>query len=299
MSKKKKGPWSTPVRSKFKTRANQLGLQVFRVMGFELKYRLRRLFLSPRSEKSNYTKDFERDGYIVIPDFLSPEDYARLKDHYYERLKDLEKPTNEGPKLVAPPLCDPKDGTVDPLIEELFVKNNTINEVVENASAHRQHLLPLIRMHHYWAEESDLGLRETARTDELHYDVPLRNFRAFFYLEDCDKSNAAFEFAPGTHKFNMKRLYMEYRDSIVQAKARQGKPHVKVQPIQDDLLKLLDAKPIPLEAPGNSLIIFNTMGLHRRGRFSHAGTREALLLDFRFLDAPANYKAYGPPLKWF
>ena len=120
--------------------------------------------------------------------------------------------------------------------------------------------------------------------------------RAFFYMEPCDRNNAAFEYAAGTHRFGLRRLIVEYFDSLVQSKARQGKPEAKVQPLKDWMTKMLKTNPTPLEAPGNTLIIFNTMGLHRRGRFSAAGTREAILLDYRYLDAGANAQGVWPGL---
>ncbi|MEL7259004.1 MAG: phytanoyl-CoA dioxygenase family protein [Pseudomonadota bacterium] len=290
--------WKTPPRGHFRYVANLLGLQVARVLWFEVQFRIRKLLIRSRFPKSDATRIVEKNGYIVIENFFDPSDFDRLKSYYYEQIAQAPKPDQAGPKLAAPTVSNPRNGEVDPIIEDLFVQNNRINEIIENCSAHRQNIKPLIRLHHYWIEPEEMGTREVARTDELHYDVPMNNMRGFFFVEDCDRTNAAFEIAPATHSFGLKRLYMEYVDSLVQAKAREGKPEAKVQPISEKLQKLIKANPIPLEAKANSLVIFNTMCLHRRGRFSAPGTREAILLDYRYLDSLANYRYYKRPAKW-
>jgi hypothetical protein len=148
-----------------------------------------------KESKSDFTRKMERDGYVVIKDFLSADDFQKLRDYYYSSLEGKTPPTEPGPKLMAPVVTNPKNGKTDSIPFELFAKNPILNEIIENGTAHRQNILPLIRLHHYWINQEDLGVRETALTDELHYDVPLKNYRGFFYVENCDSTNAAFEFA--------------------------------------------------------------------------------------------------------
>jgi hypothetical protein len=56
---------------------------------------------------------------------------------------------------------------------------------------------------------------------------------------------------------------------------------------------------VPTHAAGqaNSLVIFNTMGIHKRGKFKAMGTREALLIDFRAMDTPLNFLIKVPLVK--
>lgn len=293
MSSVARKDWDTTVRAHYKMLPNRFGLQVLRTLGFHMQWRARRRLLGKRRPPNAEASDMERNGFLVIPDFLDQADYKALRDYYYAEIDKHPKPDNAGPKLVAPTVADPRKKAPAPdIIARAFIDNARLNRIVEHCAAHAQNVGPLVRLHHYFVDESDIGIRETAQTDELHYDLPLYHMRAFYYLEDCTRENAAFEFAPGTHRVSLSRLYAEYRDSIVQSRAREGKPDAKAAPIRDDLLKLLDARPQPLEAPGNSLVLFNTMGLHRRGRFSRAGSREAILIDYRFLDTKANYDRY-------
>ena len=278
--------------------ANAFGLQVFRTITFKFKWLARRALLKKDVATDGIAAALKKDGVVVVNDFLEPDIYQRLREYYHDAITDQLRPTAVGPKVIAPTVCSPRANIEVPQeIRQAFVENTTLNDAIEINAAHRQNIRPLIRLHHYFALPEEIGTREAARTDELHYDVPIDNMHAFFYMEPCDRNNAAFEYAAGTHRFGLRRLIVEYFDSLVQSKARQGKPEAKVQPLKDWMTKLLETNPTPLEAPGNTLIIFNTMGLHRRGRFSAAGTREAILLDYRYLDAGANAQGYGPVLR--
>jgi hypothetical protein len=44
-----------------------------------------------------------------------------------------------------------------------------------------------------------------------------------------------------------------------------------------------------MSGKGNTLVIFNAMGMHKRGKFRKIGSREALLIDYRTLDTPLNF----------
>jgi len=299
MARTAKTDWNTTVRAHYRLVPNMLGLQVLRTLAYHLQWRARRNLLGNKTAPSAEATSMEQDGFLVIRNFLDDDLYRELREFYYAEVAKHPEPTNVGPKLLAPILSDPRKPAPAPdVIKRAFTENPRLNEIVEYCSAHTQNVGPLVRLHHYFVNESDVGIRETAQTDELHYDLPLNHMRAFYFVEECSRDNAAFEFAARSHRFNRNRLYAEYHDSIVQSRARQNKPDAKAAPIREDLIKLLEAKPEPLEAPGNSLVLFNTMGLHRRGVFARAGTREAILIDYRFLDTKANYRGYKGLTRW-
>ena len=78
--------WDTPKRCHNKVLLNRLGLQVARSIGFVLKFGIRMLIIRSKESKSDFTRKMERDGYVVIKDFLSADDFQKLRDYYYSSL---------------------------------------------------------------------------------------------------------------------------------------------------------------------------------------------------------------------
>lgn len=279
----------TPCRGYFWPTANRLGWQVLRVCYYYAAYRLRRLLKGLPKAPNIYAEMLARDGVVVIPDLLPEEDFAKLRAHYHTTdFGERDSDVSTGPKLQLK-ICTTPHHIEDEEVYRMLVTNKVMNECIVYAAAKKMYLYPYTRMHRYSATAKEMGIREETLTDTLHYDVPLNNFRCFYFIEPCNRNNAAFEYAIGSNRINLARIKLEYYDSIMQAEKRGGKNKgAKVQPIDQSLLDAYQAHPEPIEAQGNSLVIFNTMGLHRRGTFAVPGERHAILIDYRQMDSLDN-----------
>jgi hypothetical protein len=113
--------------------------------------------------------------------------------------------------------------------------------------------------------------------------------RAFLYLKPCNDRNAAFVYGKKTHRFSKERLKFEYYDSIKQSVKRTAIKCAPLDEIDEDLLNEIGHEPTDMVGKANTLVIFNSMGMHKRGRFKELGAREAILIDYRTLDTPLNF----------
>ena len=112
----------------------------------------------------------------------------------------------------------------------------------------------------------------------IHYDVTYSSFKAILYMEDTNKNNGAFEYIKGSHKFNIKRLSIEYLNSI-------SKDKKKLTKLTKNFLHNL----VSIEGKKNSLIVMNAKGMHRRGLFYKDTVRSTIFVDYRFLHSLGNF----------
>ena len=96
----------------------------------------------------------------------------------------------------------------------------------------------------------------------------------------------------GSHRFDANRLRFEYRDSVAQSTRT-----TSLLAPPPSFTETFGAEPAPIEGGANTLVIFNTMGLHRRGTFGQPGERRSVVVDWRMLDAMVNLPGVGRLVK--
>ena len=163
------------------------------------------------------------------------------------------------------------------ILEKYFFKKSEIYSLICYLSGLNSYFFPTIEYNYLKSKRNDrIGFEDGQHN--LHYDVTYSSYKAILYLEDTDKENGAFEYLKGSHKFNLKRLKLEYLNSLSKDRTLLTKLVIKN-------LKNI----ISLGGKKNSLIIMNAKGMHRRGLFYKETTRSALFIDFRFLHTLGNF----------
>jgi hypothetical protein len=265
------------------TFANLLGLQLFRIAWLNAS----RLW-APRIDQQyrEHYKILQRDGIVIIPDFLPREIFAELRDYYqdcYARRNEISDPDRDAIKAPFPQYFTNVEEFYCKCNSPITDKNFSSNQLIVQAVTACTRPMPGTPSVWFWshrklrAEISAEALRSMNPTHALHSDVPYPSMKAFFYLSDVDARNGAFSFAPGSHRLTFKRLKLEYRLSTL---SKRGRPHGTISEAE---AKALGFSAAPVCGKANTLIIFNAMGFHKRGDLHDTRPRETLHMDFRFV----------------
>lgn len=268
--------------------ANTLGYHVLRTLYLNL-WRTKPKKVSKEYQK--YADILEKDGIVIIPDFLPKEQFEAVKKEYDEMYsgwspfeynkEEMTKRQNDFPeyfKNIAEKITTPET----PAFTEYFMKNPLINELATSVVHRKSRLTPY---HHFWylqrrnLEGENIGSLHTAAFP--HADVPYPTIKVFLYLNDVDESNAAYIYAKGSHKLTLKRLWFEYKLSVKYAKT-------KNDIVTDEELAKLGYHSESICGKANTLFISNNMGYHNRGDFKTLNPRQTAQLDFRHLETWRN-----------
>ncbi len=269
--------------------ANVLGYSIFRTLYHNLG---RTKPKKVRKEFQQYIDIMERDGILVIPDFFPEEQFKEIKkefddaysdwDPMYVNPDEFSKRQKDFPEYfqtIAEKIITPETRAFN----EYFVKNELINAITESVVHKKIRLTPY---KHFWYlkrrkldKEGDKSFHNAAYP---HADVFYPTIKVFLYLNDVDEKNAAYIFARGTHKLNLKRLLLEYKLSV-----RFAKDNNDVSTNDNDI-SYLGSKSESICGKANTLIISNNMGYHNRGFFSSLDPRQTAQLDFRNLETWRN-----------
>lgn len=267
---------------------NQLGLQVLRMIGKQISWQFRSR--QTDAEIQEYVEVLDRDGVLVIPDFLTAEQFSRVQQECnaiesgmsFEAFRKI----NYGKIQVAN--FDLKEEHNNYSAIKNYLQENPM--ILKTASAiikRRIEDRPSVRISIY------RKVSETAPDNDvenvLHADLHTPTVKAFFYLNDIDESNGAFVYVKGSHRMSVNRLRHEYNLSVHTAKLNRGdaipqhllveRGPIKRVTVSDKHLGNLEETPICGKA--NTLVIANNMGFHRRGVFSSEKVRKTLIVNFR------------------
>lgn len=270
---------------------NRLGLQVFRVLGKHFVHQFRSGISHPEFRQTIET--VERDGVAMLSGFLGESEYAAvLEDLDKSRAAMVEQSFRRDGRLSVAK-CDVAVPGYD-AIDRFLRKSPLIRSVVESIMRIRVTRDPnaeyaIFRCTSPEAPDND---------DEniLHADLHCVTVKAFYYPQPVTRSNGAYIYVKGSNRVNLTRLHHEYELSIRVAKLRAGRSipveyteqraGAQRNIIRHDLLARMGAAETQFECPGNTLILTNNIGFHRRGNFDPGAVREHVLINFRGLNRP-------------
>lgn len=268
--------------------SNILGLHILRTVYLNI-WRLKPKKV--RKELKQYADTLEKDGILIIPDFLPKEQFDAIKkefdeaysgwdpfDFNKEEFSKRQKDFPEYFQTIAEKIISP----ATPAFTEYFVNNPLIDEIT-TAIVHRKNRLK--PHHHFWylqrrtLENENAGYLHSAAYP--HADVPYPTIKVFMYLNDVDETNAAYIYAKGSHKMTLKRLLFEYKLSVRYAKT-------KNDIVTNEDIAKLGYYPENICGKANTLFISNNMGYHNRGDFKTLEPRLTAQLDYRHLETWRN-----------
>lgn len=248
---------------------NRAGLHVMRLVLSHTIMRARMLLLSYNID-SDIRRSYFRDGFIVIPEFLSASEFARLDNEIRNADAEVRECT-QGDTLTHRIMLDHST------LPDMRECNETLNrrdfvKLNRFASGHFARPIAYIQTikNHYIDGPPD-------PQKNLHSDTFHPTTKSWFFFDEVSERNGPFTYIPGSHRLTWKRLLWEYRKSI--SVSNQGDRYSANGSFR---ITDSDAKEMGLNPPKafavapNTLVIANTHGFHCRGNATEKSTRTEL-----------------------
>ncbi|MFA5120233.1 phytanoyl-CoA dioxygenase family protein [Zavarzinia sp.] len=240
------------------TLLNRLGLHVARMVLADRIMAFRRLLLSALVAPED-RQALRRDGFILKPDFLAPEDLAAIE----AEVRAMNEPAREcyqGDTVTWRVLLD----------EDTLSRLPATRKLIEDRRY--RHLLCYVagrlRVPSHWVQRIRSGVRAGKRDPQtnLHADTFQPNMKAWLFLDDVSEDNGPFTFVPGSHRMTWRRVKYAYRRSIAEAGATDSySARGSFRFEEKDLAELGLPAPRAFAVTRGTLVVADTVGLHRRG----------------------------------
>jgi len=237
---------------------NRAGLHVARVILAHTMTKFRWWLLAPlisREERQTYREQ----GYIAIPDFLPRDQFERLKTELKTYDGEIRQCV-QGDTATLYGLLDRQ--AIDGHPEcGAFIRNKRLTRLMMYGGAKLRKPAYFVNCIKNGYVEGHVDPQKTFHTDTFH-----PTMKAWLFIDDVTDDNGPFHYVPGSHRLSWPRLKWEYWKSV---KGRDLPiPYEKrgsLRGSDDDLKSLSLDRSKALKVPGNTLVMANTHGFHRRG----------------------------------
>ena len=274
---------------------NRLGLQVVRTTSQYLQFKVRSR--SVANDISKYVGEIEEDGIALIENFLEPSQFNKVKAEFESAFEGIElQPYKNGDHArlyrIQIALSELKHGVST--LSKYFQHNDRLNRIA--SAAVRRKISRPPDVHLDWYQSGDATATDNDIENIMHADLHTATVKMFFYLDDVNESNGAFIYAKGSHRLTLNRLRHEYDLSVRQAKLRKG---VRLDDslveargkecrnlINPKYREAMNVKETQICVKGNTLVVANNMGFHRRGEFPSSRPRKSIQINYRYVEEP-------------
>jgi hypothetical protein len=247
-------------------RLNRWGLHAARVtVAHRLAQARRRKLAGLVSEADR--EAFDRDGFVVRPNFLPAEQFAALD----AQIRSYRGPLREisvGDTVMRKIALDRKALTALPALAAVL-RSRDWRGLIRYAGSRDAEPVVWVQsiLRHACAGPPD---PQTA----LHADTFHPTVKAWLFLTDVEEDAGPFTYVPGSHRLTGERLAWERRISLTarrspNAEIRQGS--FRIEPAELGSLGL--PQPRAFAVPANTLVVADTFGFHARGPSAHASLR--------------------------
>jgi len=283
---------------------NRYGLHPARIALADATTRARRLALGARREAS--LRKLERDGVVVLPNFLAREQFEQVHAEVSSALDRAERKRSVasagdrgfGAKRPFAGGFDRWDG--DTLNRYLVIDGaqphtrTAADEVVKLAALAAGVRAPASRVQIYQTVHGH-DAQNTDIQKKLHRDTFHSALKFWLFLEDVEPEHGPFVYVKRSHRMTFARYRWEYARAEMACRGKRG-GSFRIEPHELHELGLGPPAPFPVRA--NTLILADVRGFHRRGDAVAGARRVALYANIRpnpFVPVPYNIE-FGRPL---
>jgi hypothetical protein len=210
---------------------------------------------------------FDRDGVVIIRDFLPSDQFAALQDQV-TAFEGEARETIQGDTITRRFAVDPAAIRAIPAIRAFRTNRRWRNLARYIASFNIEPLLYI---------QAILTHRRDAPPDpqnNLHADTFHPAMKAWLFLEDVTEATGPFSYVLGSHRLTAERLAWERQRSLT---VRDGdcrlsaRGSFRIDPAELAALGL--PQPTAFAVPANTLVVADTYGFHARGTSAGRSTR--------------------------
>lgn len=235
---------------------NRYGLHLARVKAAGWLAEKRRSLLA-RSLPTEDRAAYERDGFLIKPDFLPEADYAQLRAEIFGRsFKAREMRQGQTVTRMVPL---PNSLLASMPATASVVRSREIRAAMHYMSSRGGE--PSFFIQTIIADPHRKG--RDPQTD-LHADTFHSTVKCWLFLQDVGEDDGPFCYVPGSHRLTRERLDWEYQQSLG---ARDASGHHRLGSFRippDKLYELGYGEPRRVAVKANTLVIADTFGFHAR-----------------------------------
>lgn len=268
---------------------NRLGLHVWRLKTAHAFASFRRSRLA-RLIPTELREEFDQNGFVVISNFLPPEEFASLQSD----LLGSELPTRshqQGDTITRRVAVGPHMLSRFPKLQAMLDSPTWTGLMAYVASTRSKPL--------YYLQTILGGVSEGAPDPqlELHADTFHPSLKAWYFLTDVPEDGRPLTYVAGSHRLSPERIAWEKRRSTEVLQngdplSRRGSLRVSA----GELTELGLPQPTSFAVPANTLVVADTCGFHARADSDRPTTRVELWAYSR--RTPFLPWASGGPFSW-
>jgi hypothetical protein len=254
---------------------NILGLHIFRILIANLCFNIRskKLFFKLTKEQ----KLLRTDGVIVIHNFLPQNEFEGLKKEF-DNQKDYEgneKIIKNGDSTWVRRKFSKRHYEKMPYTKK-FLTNQKLLDFLNTAES-RQLSIPAVWFDTVSYEKRVSGIQNSSEVETFHSDISFPSHKVFFLTHDVKSEDGPLTFCPGSNKFSLRRLWLEYKKSNEKNRTEKDSFYT-INKKEESFLKLKIVKGI---VPENTIIIMNGNTFHKRGSAISGAKRSMIFTQFR------------------
>jgi len=250
----------------------------------------RGVFATPTisEEAQRYVETVDRDGAVLISEFLSPDVFSEVRSAYEEILgKAIFKPAARTgfecyARLHEASVRLNVDGAslLERIVQQHFLNSRLLNEIA--AGVLRRRIQGIDRRARLTTLKSvNATCQDVSRANEFHYETPKSCLRLFYYLHDIDEQNGAFIYAKSSQRLSIARSWWVYRQIVLRNCCRLlRRDSFECTIVSQEDAELLKLQPSTMTGKENSLVIWDTKGFHKRGSFQDFQIRKMLEISY-------------------
>lgn len=240
---------------------------------------------------SQFSSEIKKNGILAIDGFLEQDQYLKLTDNI-EKIIQRERAVTESKLIVFKdpiavrlninlPYLNSTHGRLDTLAWEIWnlIPYERVKKYAEDVISSTDYTEKQFEVEYIFVPHDEVDHYD--HNTWWHIDRHFHCAKAFLFIDHHEKQNGTYEFIGASSQSKVARLYYQYAYSIrsyfnyIKAglnTAKMVKQNISKPRVSDFEYRLLGLKSSPVVAPGNTLVVSDNIGFHRRGKLS-PGTR--------------------------